>query len=82
MNQQQAIFDFIRDSNKALSDIREDIGVLKAHAEQQVMLGERVDAHDARLGMVESDVKVAKRIFTSLFGLLSAGVAAIATWLK
>lgn len=76
------IFDFIRDSNKQLSDIREDIGVLKTHAEQQAVLIDRVDSHQTRLGAVESDVRVWKRVFGGLFSMILVAGAATANWLK
>jgi len=71
----QTIFDFIRDSNKQLSDIREDIGELKAHAEQQV-------SHEKRLTRAESDLRNIRRIFTGLFTLIVAAGTGAVTWLK
>ena len=38
--------------------------------------------NERRIGALEGDVKTAKRIFGGLFGLLIAGVGAVANWLK
>ncbi len=71
----QTIFDFIRDSNKQLSDIREDIGELKAHALQQA-------THEKRLARVEGDVRTTRRIFSGLFSILLLAIGGVITWLK
>ncbi len=58
---------------------REDIASIKALLEPLVP---RVESHETRLGMVEGDVKTAKRIFGGLWLLLVAGVGATAAWLR
>lgn len=56
-------------------EMKGDIASIKA------MLKPLAD-HERRLGRVESDVRIYKRIFTGLWLLLVAGVAATANWLK
>ena len=52
---------------------REDIASIKAMLEPLVP---RVESHEVRLGTVESDVKIYKRVFLSLWGL----IVVVGTW--
>ena len=68
-----------QDIIKHIIHTREDIASIKAMLEP---LAPRTEAHETRLGVVEGDVKTAKRIIGGLFSLLVAGVVAMGTWLK
>lgn len=60
-------------------ETREDIASIKAMLQPLIP---RVESHETRLGTVESDVKVAKRIFGGLFSILLIAWAGAITWLK
>ncbi len=58
------------------------LGSLDASVANLTKEVELLHRYERRLTRVETEVKVAKRIFGSLFGLLVASVAAVANWLK
>ena len=60
-----------------------DIASIKTTLEETLKpLVNRVDTQETRLAATESDVRVWKRVFTGLWLLLVAGVAAVANWWK
>lgn len=75
MNEQR-IIDYIVSSNA-------DIASIKTTLQETLRpLVTKVDVNETRLGTVESDVKTWRKVFTGLWLLLVAGVAAVANWLR
>jgi len=58
---------------------REDIASIKT---MLTPLIPRMDSHEARIGVTESDVKTIKRVWSSLFSLLLVSMGVATAWVK
>ena len=65
-----------------LLGIQNSIGRLDAKVDNLTEDVARLHHYERRLSRVEGDVKTIRKVFTGLWLLIVAGVAAIANWLK